>query len=172
MPSVFFVLLLISMICSLVVCLRNDVFLVYIHTQCNKIHVLSRITSCHSKNVTRLDISNRDNLLLSYLCLSVGTVLFQVVVPPLPGKALIRQLPFRGDDGIFDDSFIEERRQGLEQFLNKWAFSHHLRLGLSFSYFAVGSKQFVLYSLSPIHCCLSVVLFSLSGNNETLCAIK
>ncbi|KAI2652059.1 Sorting nexin-3 [Labeo rohita] len=39
----------------------------------------------------------------------------KVVVPPLPGKALIRQLPFRGDDGIFDDSFIEERRQGLEQ---------------------------------------------------------
>ncbi|MEQ2290480.1 Sorting nexin-3, partial [Ameca splendens] len=43
----------------------------------------------------------------------------KVVVPPLPGKALFRQLPFRGDDGIFDDSFIEERRQGLEQFLNK-----------------------------------------------------
>uniref|UniRef100_A0A8C9VMV0 Sorting nexin 3 n=1 Tax=Scleropages formosus TaxID=113540 RepID=A0A8C9VMV0_SCLFO len=45
----------------------------------------------------------------------------KVVVPPLPGKALIRQLPFRGDDGIFDDSFIEERRQGLELFLNKVA---------------------------------------------------
>uniref|UniRef100_A0A8C8H767 PX domain-containing protein n=1 Tax=Oncorhynchus tshawytscha TaxID=74940 RepID=A0A8C8H767_ONCTS len=42
----------------------------------------------------------------------------KVVVPPLPGKALFRQLPFRGDDGIFDDSFIEERRAGLEQFLN------------------------------------------------------
>uniref|UniRef100_A0A8C1CN33 Sorting nexin 3 n=1 Tax=Cyprinus carpio carpio TaxID=630221 RepID=A0A8C1CN33_CYPCA len=53
----------------------------------------------------------------------------KVVVPPLPGKALIRQLPFRGDDGIFDDSFIEERRQGLEHFLkNIWrrgAHSHH-----------------------------------------------
>ncbi|KAM8847491.1 sorting nexin-3 [Synchiropus splendidus] len=45
----------------------------------------------------------------------------KVVVPPLPGKALIRQLPFRGDDGIFADAFIEERRQGLEQFLNKVA---------------------------------------------------
>ncbi|XP_077367632.1 sorting nexin-3 [Festucalex cinctus] len=45
----------------------------------------------------------------------------KVVVPPLPGKALIRQLPFRGDDGIFDDSFIEERRKALEQFLNKVA---------------------------------------------------
>lgn len=43
----------------------------------------------------------------------------QVVVPPLPGKALLRQFPFRGDDGIFDENFIEERRQGLEQFLNK-----------------------------------------------------
>ncbi|XP_073193042.1 sorting nexin-3 isoform X2 [Lepidochelys kempii] len=45
----------------------------------------------------------------------------KVVVPPLPGKALFRQLPFRGDDGIFDDSFIEERKQGLEQFINKVA---------------------------------------------------
>ncbi|XP_028295600.1 LOW QUALITY PROTEIN: sorting nexin-3-like [Gouania willdenowi] len=45
----------------------------------------------------------------------------KVVVPPLPGKALIRQLPFRADNGIFDDSFIEERRHGLEQFLNKVA---------------------------------------------------
>ncbi|MBN3311105.1 sorting nexin-3 [Amia ocellicauda] len=45
----------------------------------------------------------------------------KVVVPPLPGKAIFRQLPFRGDDGIFDDSFIEERRQLLEQFLNKVA---------------------------------------------------
>ncbi|XP_068040303.1 sorting nexin-3 isoform X2 [Anomalospiza imberbis] len=45
----------------------------------------------------------------------------KVVVPPLPGKALLRQLPFRGDDGIFDDSFIEERKQALEQFINKVA---------------------------------------------------
>lgn len=44
-----------------------------------------------------------------------------MVVPPLPGKALFRQLPFRGDEGIFDDEFIEERRKGLEQFLNKVA---------------------------------------------------
>ncbi|XP_063773148.1 sorting nexin-3 isoform X1 [Pseudophryne corroboree] len=43
----------------------------------------------------------------------------KVVVPALPGKALFRQLPFRGDEGIFDDSFIEERKQGLEQFINK-----------------------------------------------------
>ncbi|KAL5009954.1 hypothetical protein ScPMuIL_012259 [Solemya velum] len=45
----------------------------------------------------------------------------KIVVPPLPGKALKRQLPFRGDDGIFEDDFIEERRQGLEQFVNKVA---------------------------------------------------
>jgi sorting nexin-3/12 len=75
----------------------------------------------------------------------------QIVVPPLPGKALKRQLPFRGDDGkfslsssplslslslhsccslhvytfiilslgIFDDDFIEDRRKGLEEFVNK-----------------------------------------------------
>ncbi|XP_013410664.1 sorting nexin-12 isoform X2 [Lingula anatina] len=45
----------------------------------------------------------------------------KIVVPPLPGKALKRQLPFRGDDGIFEDEFIEERRKGLEQFVNKVA---------------------------------------------------
>ncbi|CAG5118520.1 unnamed protein product [Candidula unifasciata] len=45
----------------------------------------------------------------------------KIVVPPLPGKALKRQLPFRGDDGIFEDEFIEERRKGLEQFINKVA---------------------------------------------------
>ncbi|KAJ8026742.1 Sorting nexin-3 [Holothuria leucospilota] len=45
----------------------------------------------------------------------------KIVVPPLPGKALKRQLPFRGDDGIFEDEFIEERRQGLEAFLNRIA---------------------------------------------------
>ena len=32
------------------------------------------------------------------------------------------QLPFRGDDGIFSESFIEERRQGLEVFINKYIF--------------------------------------------------
>nr|AFK10870.1 sorting nexin-12-like protein [Callorhinchus milii] len=45
----------------------------------------------------------------------------KIVVPPLPGKALTRQLPFRGDDGIYDEGFIEERRAGLEQFINKIA---------------------------------------------------
>ncbi|XP_057627646.1 sorting nexin-3-like isoform X1 [Chionomys nivalis] len=45
----------------------------------------------------------------------------KVVVPPLPGKAFLWQLPFRGDDGIFADNFIEERKQGLEQFINKVA---------------------------------------------------
>jgi len=43
----------------------------------------------------------------------------KIVVPPLPGKALGRQMPFRGDDGIFEEEFIEERRKGLEQFINK-----------------------------------------------------
>ncbi|CAO2611097.1 Sorting nexin-12 [Lemmus lemmus] len=48
-------------------------------------------------------------------------VRIKIVVPPLPGKALKWQLPFRGDEGIFKESFIEERRQGLEQFINKIA---------------------------------------------------
>lgn len=60
-----------------------------------------------------------DELLMPVCCMISIVLLPQVVVPPLPGKALFRQLPFRGDDGIFDDTFIEERRQGLEQFLNK-----------------------------------------------------
>ncbi|XP_067134650.1 sorting nexin-12-like [Centruroides vittatus] len=45
----------------------------------------------------------------------------KIVVPPLPGKAWKRQLPFRSDDGIFDEEFIEERRKGLELFINKVA---------------------------------------------------
>jgi sorting nexin-3/12 len=45
----------------------------------------------------------------------------KVVVPNLPGKAVSRLLPFRGDDGIFDAGFIEERRKGLEIFVNKVA---------------------------------------------------
>ncbi|XP_070773222.1 sorting nexin-12 isoform X6 [Enoplosus armatus] len=45
----------------------------------------------------------------------------KIVVPSLPGKALKRQLPFRGDEGLFEESFIEERRSGLEQFINKIA---------------------------------------------------
>lgn len=30
-------------------------------------------------------------------------------------------MPFRGDDGIYEDDFIEERRKGLEVFVNKIA---------------------------------------------------
>lgn len=40
-------------------------------------------------------------------------------MPPLPGKAWKRQMPFRGDDGIFEEDFIEDRRKGLEVFVNK-----------------------------------------------------
>ncbi|XP_061390089.1 sorting nexin 3 [Musca autumnalis] len=45
----------------------------------------------------------------------------KIVVPPLPGKAWKRQMPFRNDEGIFDENFIEERRKGLEAFINKIA---------------------------------------------------
>jgi len=45
----------------------------------------------------------------------------KIVVPTLPGKAIERQMPFRKDDGIFEEGFIEERKKGLEQFVNKVA---------------------------------------------------
>nr|XP_061801436.1 sorting nexin-12-like isoform X3 [Nerophis lumbriciformis] len=48
-------------------------------------------------------------------------VRMRIVVPPLPGKALKRQLPFRSDEGLFEESFIEERRSALEQFINRIA---------------------------------------------------
>merc|ERR1719191_585887 len=46
----------------------------------------------------------------------------KIVVPALPGKAFGKVLnPFRQDDGIFEEEFIEERRQGLESFVNRVA---------------------------------------------------
>lgn len=42
-----------------------------------------------------------------------------MAVPPLPDKAWGRQLPFRKDNGLFQEDFIEERRRGLEVFINK-----------------------------------------------------
>ncbi|CAK9294764.1 unnamed protein product [Gordionus sp. m RMFG-2023] len=45
----------------------------------------------------------------------------KIVVPLLPGKALKKQLPFRSDEGIFEDNFIDDRRKGLEIFINKIA---------------------------------------------------
>merc|ERR1719167_1874219 len=44
----------------------------------------------------------------------------QINVPSLPGKAITKQLPFlKNDDGIFEEEFIEERRVGLEDFINE-----------------------------------------------------
>ena len=33
-------------------------------------------------------------------------ITIQIVVPPLPGKAFKRQLPFRGDDGMCVSMFL------------------------------------------------------------------
>ena len=33
------------------------------------------------------------------MCADLFLLSFQIVVPPLPGDALKKQLPFRGDDG-------------------------------------------------------------------------
>jgi sorting nexin-3/12 len=45
----------------------------------------------------------------------------KIIVPPLPEKAWQRQLPFQKNNTLFEDDFIEERRQGLETFINKIA---------------------------------------------------
>lgn len=45
----------------------------------------------------------------------------KIVVPQMPSKSLSKQLPFRGDDGIFEDEFVENRRKGLESFINRVA---------------------------------------------------
>jgi sorting nexin-3/12 len=46
----------------------------------------------------------------------------QMIVPPLPEAPWSRHLPslLRKDEGLFDESFIEERRKGLEDFINKY----------------------------------------------------
>lgn len=44
----------------------------------------------------------------------------KMLVPPLPEKAWQRQLPFMKNDP-FQEDFIEERRRGLEDFINKVA---------------------------------------------------
>nr|XP_025870716.1 sorting nexin-3-like [Vulpes vulpes] len=75
-------------------------------------------------NFLEIDVSNPQPVGVSWGRFTTCKIRSKVVVPPLPGKAFLRQLPFRGDDGIFDDNFIEERKQGgqgLEQFINKVA---------------------------------------------------
>ena len=43
----------------------------------------------------------------------------QIYVPPLPEKAYLKQVPLLNqDDGIFEEDFIEDRRRGLEDFIN------------------------------------------------------
>eukprot|EP00051_Salpingoeca_urceolata_P027368 m.481186 g.481186 ORF g.481186 m.481186 type:complete len:151 (+) comp22077_c0_seq1:205-657(+) len=42
----------------------------------------------------------------------------KILVPPLPGKAWSRQMPW-SKTTMFDEDFIEERREGLEDFINK-----------------------------------------------------
>lgn len=58
-------------------------------------------------------------IMFNLYCTCVDHWHSQIVVPALPGKALKRQLPFRPDEGLFEESFIEERRVGLEQFINR-----------------------------------------------------
>lgn len=82
----------------------------------------------------------------------------QIVVPSLPGKALKRQLPFRSDEGLFEDSFIEERRAGLEQFINKSVCSPGLRDGC-------------LCSTSLVQVCRTVAQQSVTNRWSALCCV-
>ncbi|XP_004394138.1 PREDICTED: sorting nexin-3-like isoform X3 [Odobenus rosmarus divergens] len=70
-------------------------------------------------NFLEIDVSNPQTVGVGRGRFTTYEIRSKVVVPPRPGKAFLRQLPFRGDDGIFDDNFIEERKQGREQFINK-----------------------------------------------------
>ncbi|XP_064412372.1 sorting nexin-3 isoform X2 [Latimeria chalumnae] len=72
-------------------------------------------------NFLEIDVSNPQTIGVGRGKYTTYDVRLKVVVPPLPGKALFRQLPFLAGEGIFDETFIEERRQGLEQFINKVA---------------------------------------------------
>ena len=46
----------------------------------------------------------------------------KILVPPLPGKALGRQMPWVSPDkGMFAEDFIENRRTALEGFINRVA---------------------------------------------------
>lgn len=105
----------------------------------------------------------------------------KIVVPPLPGKALKRQLPFRGDEGLFEESFIEERRSGLEQFINRIA-GHplaqnerclHMFLqeeGIDRNYIPgkVWMKQHRLLHLPRVHLFLRHVILNLVETSELI----
>ena len=56
---------------------------------------------------------------LALLNLTSSFHLLQIYVPPLPEKAYLKQVPLLNqDDGIFEKDFIEDRRRGLEDFIN------------------------------------------------------
>uniref|UniRef100_A0A3Q0QQS4 Sorting nexin 12 n=1 Tax=Amphilophus citrinellus TaxID=61819 RepID=A0A3Q0QQS4_AMPCI len=79
----------------------------------------------------------------------------KIVVPPLPGKALKRQLPFRSDEGLFDESFIEERRSGLEQFINR---SHLKRAASQFKHLSLCFCRIAGHPLAQNERCLHMFL--------------
>ena len=45
----------------------------------------------------------------------------KIDLPSLSSKAITRQLPFRSDDGTFEEGFIEDRQSRLEVFINNIA---------------------------------------------------
>ncbi|XP_052026837.1 sorting nexin-3-like isoform X2 [Apodemus sylvaticus] len=72
-------------------------------------------------NFLKMDRSNQQTSGFGRGRFTTYEIRSKVVVSRSLGKHFLWQLPFRGDDGICDDNFIEERKQGLEQFINKVA---------------------------------------------------
>ena len=83
----------------------------------------------------RVSVQIYNMLLMYYDNASLFLFELQIVVPPLPSKALKRQLPFRSDDGIYEETFIEERRSNLEAFVNKWESYQIITCGLWIQFF-------------------------------------
>ena len=64
---------------------------------------------------SNLTINERPNMIIS-------TIICFLFPQDLPGKAFGKQVPLLAkDDGIFEAEFIEDRRQGLEEFINSVA---------------------------------------------------
>ena len=58
----------------------------------------------------------------TYICKTYTPLHISQYIQELPGKAFGKQLSILAkDDGIFEPDFIEERRQGLEEFINSVA---------------------------------------------------
>lgn len=115
------------------------------------------------RNICSFDLTAQLVWILDFMILTVAITCvdplhLQIVVPSLPGKALKRQLPFRSDEGLFDESFIEERRMGLEQFINRSVYSTVLIPLLVWDFFTLLGDKFVsLFYIFVVFCATFVI---------------